>query len=113
MPAPPKAGSELDRKIAAEIFHRADLDPLPPYSTDDAAADQVIAELRNAQLRCEVQEIDGRWLCVWWVKIVGKRSDESERLSTSTARTRALAICRSALALPALRRSKGNPPPSR
>jgi hypothetical protein len=64
----------------------------------------VLARLQSPALRCAIERFDDRWLVVWWGKISGKSIDESERLSTSTARTRALAICRSALNLPASRR---------
>lgn len=104
-PSVPKAGPELDRRIAREIFGLRNPEHVPAYSSDDAAADMVIARLKSPTLRCAVEQFDSRWLAVWWGKIPGKSIDKSERLSTSTARTRALAICRSALNLPVSRRS--------
>jgi hypothetical protein len=94
--------------VAREIFGVAKPERVPRYSTEDDAADLVLARLQSPTLRCAIESFDERWLVVWWGKIVGKSIDQSERLSTSTARTRALAICRSALNLPASRR----PPPA-
>jgi hypothetical protein len=116
MPPPPKAGPELDRRIAKEIFNAKNLDQVPPYSTDDSAAELVIAKLQTPTLRCGLEQFDGRWLCVWWVKFGVKKVEKSERLSMATARTRALAICRSALNLPATHRvsaPEGRQPGSR
>jgi hypothetical protein len=94
----------LDRRVAREIFGVRNPERVPRYSSDDAAADLVVARLQSPTLRCAIETFDERWLVVWWGKIAGKSTDKSERLSTSTARTRALAICRSALNLPAYRR---------
>ena len=112
MPPPPKAGRELDQRVAKEIFGMKSAQRVPAYSTDAAAAELVIAKLQSPTLRCALERIDDKWICVWWGKIVGKRGDKSERLSMSTASTRALAICRSALNLPASRRA-GSPPARR
>jgi hypothetical protein len=92
--------------VAREIFGVAKPERVPRYSTEDEAADLVLARLQSPTLRCAIERFDGRWLVVWWGKIAGKSIDRSERLSTSTARTRALAICRSALNLPASRRQR-------
>ncbi len=90
--------------MAREIFGVAKPERVPRYSTEDEAADLVLVRLQSPMLRCAIESFDERWLVVWWGKIAGKSIDKSERLSTSTARTRALAICRSALNLPASRR---------
>jgi hypothetical protein len=111
MSAPPKAGRELDRRVAKEVFGAKSLDRVPAYSTDAVAADLIIAKLQSPSLRCAIEKVDDKWICVWWGKIVGMSIDKSERLSMSTASTRALAICRSALNLPASRR--GGAPPAR
>jgi hypothetical protein len=103
-PSAPKAGRALDRRVAREIFGVAEPERVPRYSTEEEAADLVLLRLQSPALRCAIERFDGRWLVVWWGKISGKSIDKSERLSTSTARTRALAICRSALNLPASRR---------
>ena len=108
-PSVPKAGQELDRRVAREIFGVAEPERVPHYSTEDEAADLVVARLQSPTLRCAIEKFDGRWLVVWWGKIASKSIDKSERLSTSTARTRALAICRSALNLPASRRLPPSP----
>ncbi len=100
----PKAGPELDRRVSQEVFGIRGASRVPPYSTDNAAADLIVEHLKSPTLRCAIESFDERWLVVWWGKIAGKSIDKSERLSTSTARTRALAICRSALNLPASRR---------
>ena len=92
--------------MAREIFGVAKPERVPSYSTEDEAADLVLARLQSPTLRCAIERFDERWLVVWWGKIAGKSIDQSERLSTSTARTRALAICRSALNLPASRRQQ-------
>jgi hypothetical protein len=94
--------------VAREIFGIGKPERVPRYSTEDEAADLVLARLQSPTLRCAIESFDETWLVVWWGKIAGKSIDKSERLSTSTARTRALAICRSALNLPASRR----PPPA-
>ena len=94
----------MDRRVAREIFGVVTPERVPHYSTEDEAADLVLARLQSPALRCAIERFDDRWLVVWWGKIPGKSIDTSERLSTSTARTRALAICRSALNLPASRR---------
>ena len=90
--------------MAREIFGVAKPERVLRYSTEDEAADLVLVRLQSPTLRCAIESFDERWLVVWWGKIAGKSIDKSERLSTSTARTRALAICRSALSLPASRR---------
>ena len=92
--------------MAREIFGVAKPERVPHYSTEDEAADLVLARLQGPTLHCAIERFDERWLVVWWGKISGKSIDQSERLSTSTARTRALAICRSALNLPASRRQR-------
>jgi hypothetical protein len=99
--------------VAREIFGVAKPERVPHYSTEDASADLVLARLQSPALRCAIERFDDRWLVVWWGKIPGKSIDQSERLSTSTARTRALAICRSALNLPASRRLPPAPSPRR
>ena len=94
----------MDRRVAREVFGVRNPERVPRYSSDEAAADLVVVRLQSPTLRCAIESFDDKWLVVWWGKIAGKSIDKSERLSTSMARTRALAICRSALNLPASRR---------
>ncbi len=95
--------------VELRIFGRKPVADVPPYSTEDAAADRVIARLNRPPLRwMAVREPDG-WLFAW--REPGASDPESTasgyvRLVTARGDSRPLAICRAALKLDASQRSR-------
>jgi hypothetical protein len=100
----PEAGAYLDRLIELRVFGRKPISSVPAYSTDETAADLVIARLNRPPLRwMSLQEGDS-WTFHWRSPVPGGIADDSTaaryaRLVSGTGRTRALAVCRAALKL--------------
>ncbi len=104
-PRPPEvdAGPYLDRMIELKVFGRKPVTEAPCYSTDDAAAERVIAQLNRPPLRwMAIREEDG-WTFSWRQPSVNPDLDTTAtrylRLISASAPTRPLAICRAALKL--------------
>ena len=87
------AGFLLDREISRRVLG-FDGHPIPPYSTEDRAADLLLWRLAQRGVAFKVQELDGQHYCMLWNG--GERG-----LSTGCSPSRALAICRAALDLSA------------
>jgi hypothetical protein len=88
------AGEELDRYIESRVFGRAAARSVPPFSTEEWTA-TALAELvsRETGWRFEAALRDGTWEAMWIeYPRTGRRRVLS--LTTATAPTRALAICR-------------------
>ena len=104
--APPgevEAGPYLDRLVELKVFGQKPVAEPPPYSTDDAAAERVLAHLNRPPLRWMAIHEEGGWT-VAWREPAGTDDPDSTatrylRLVSASAPTRALAICRSALKL--------------
>jgi hypothetical protein len=98
-----EAGPYLDRMIELRVFGRKPVGSPPSYSTDDAAAERLLAHLNRPPLRwMAIREDDG------WTFAFRQPSEVSDLDSTATryvrlvsakAPTRPLAICRAALKL--------------
>ena len=100
----PEAGVYLDRLIELRVFGRKPISAVPAYSSDENAADLVIARLNRPPLRWMSLEDGDSWTFHWRRPIVGDVSDDSTaaryaRLVSASAPTRALAVCRAALKL--------------
>ena len=100
----PEAGSYLDRLIELRVFGRKPISSVPAYSTDEGAADLVIARLNRPPLRWMSLQDGDAWTFHWRTPIAGEISDDSTaahyaRLVSASAPTRPLAICRAALKL--------------
>ncbi len=104
----PEAGPYLDRLIELRVFGRKPISDVPAYSTDESAADLVIARLNRPPLRWMSLKDGESWTFHWRSPISGDLADDSTaatyvRLVSATAPTRPLAICRAALKLVAAR----------
>jgi hypothetical protein len=92
-----EAGPYLDRMIELRLFGRKPVGAAPSYSTDDAAAERLLAHLNRPPLRwMAIREDDG------WTFAFRQLSDTADPDSTATryvrlvsakAPTRPLAIC--------------------
>jgi hypothetical protein len=103
------AGGYLDRLIELKVFGRKPVADVPPYSTDDGAAERVIAQLNRPPLRWMAIREQNGWTFSW--REPGAPDAESTatryvRLISATGPTRPLAICRAALKLAATRETK-------
>jgi hypothetical protein len=114
----PEAGPYLDRLVELRVFGRKPISSVPSYSTDEAAADLVIARLNRPPLRWMSLK-DGEAWTFHWRAPAGDVSDDStaaryQRFVSASAPTRPLAVCRAALKLvqttPA--RPHSEPPPA-
>jgi hypothetical protein len=94
MPEP--AGPSLDREIARRLLGGSS-PTVPPYSTENAAADLLLWRLAQVGVAFKVQELEGLHYCMLWREI-------PPGLSTGSSTSRPLAICRAALELAALSR---------
>ena len=102
--AEPEAGSYLDRLIELRVFGRKPLSTVPAYSTDENAAELVIARLNRPPLRWMSLKDGDAWTFHWRSPTPDTVTDDStaarySRLVSSNAPTRPLAICRAALKL--------------
>lgn len=88
-----QSGSGLDREIAQRVLGD-ETARVPPYSTEDRAADLLLWRLAQRGVAFKVQELEGHHYCMLWSG--GERS-----LSTGVSQSRPLAICRAALELSA------------
>jgi hypothetical protein len=100
----PEAGSYLDRLIELRVFGRKPLSTVPAYSTDEDAAELVIARLNRPPLRWISLKDGNAWTFHWRSPLQDDVTDDSTaaryaRLVSSNAPTRPLAICRAALKL--------------
>ena len=109
-PAELEPGPYLDRLIELKVFGRKPVAEAPSYSTDDAAAERVLAHLNRPPLRWIAIREDGSWTVAW--REPSERADADStatryvRLVAASGSTRPLAICRAALKLVAVRESK-------
>ena len=97
-----EAGSVLDRLIELRVFHRKPIGEVPPYSTDEKAAELVVARLARPPMRSMCLRTDDGWTFHWRTPSAakagkGKASTPYVRLVSAAARP--LAICRAALKL--------------
>jgi hypothetical protein len=100
----PEAGPYLDRLVELRVFGRKPISLVPAYSTDENAAELVIARLNRPPLRWMSLKDGDAWTFHWRSPVVGDLADESTaaryaRLVSASAATRPLAICRAALKL--------------
>jgi hypothetical protein len=105
------AGGYLDRMIELKVFGRKPVADVPPYSTDDAAAERVIAQLNRPPLRWMAIREDDGWTFSWrepGVPDPDATATKYVRLISARGSTRPLAICRAALKLVATRESKSD-----
>lgn len=102
-PADLEPGPYLDRMIELKVFGRKPVAEAPPYSTDDGAAERVIAELNRPPLRWVAVREENGWTFSWRQPSETSDPDSTAtrylRLISASAPTRALAICRAALKL--------------
>lgn len=103
-----QAGPFLDRMIELKVFGQKPMSEAPHYSTDDAAAERVLARLNRPPLRwVAIRENDG-WTVAWRQPSEHADADSTAtryvRLVSASAPTRPLAICRAALKLVAATR---------
>jgi hypothetical protein len=108
----PEAGPYLDRLIELRVFGRKPISAVPAYSTDENAADLVIARLNTPPLRWMSLKDGDAWTFHWRSPIGDAVSEDStaarySKLVSASAPTRPLAICRAALKLV---RTTGNRP---
>ena len=100
----PEAGSYLDRLIELRVFGRKPFSTVPAYSTNEDAAELVIARLNRPPLRWISLKDGDAWTFHWRSPTSDDVSEDSTatryaRLVSSQAPTRPLAICRAALKL--------------
>ena len=100
----PEAGSYLDRLIELRVFGRKPFSTVPAYSTNEDAAELVIARLNRPPLRWLSLKDGDAWTFHWRSPTSDDVSEDSTatryaRLVSSQAPTRPLAICRAALKL--------------
>ena len=100
----PEAGPYLDRLIELRVFGRKPISLVPAYSTDENAAELVIARLNRPPLRWMSLKDGDAWTFHWRSPVVGDLADESTaaryaKFVSASAATRPLAICRAALKL--------------
>jgi hypothetical protein len=100
-----EAGPVLDRLIELRVFGRKPIGEVPPYSTDEEAADLVVAHLGRAPMRSMCLRTEDGWTFHWRKPSAasparkGKATARYVRLVSAAGRTRPLAICRAALKL--------------
>ena len=99
-----EAGPSLDRLIELRVFGRKPTGEVRNYSTDEAAAELVIAHLNKQPLRWACVRDADRWTFHWRRPMRRAGAGESDRakyvkMISSTAATRPLAICLAALKL--------------
>lgn len=95
-------GPVLDRLIELRVFGRKPVSDVPPYSTNDSAADMVVRALARPPWRWMCLQTGREWTFHWRQPHAGPDLDDSTvsryvTLITITAPTRPLAICRAAL----------------
>ena len=100
----PEAGPYLDRLVELRVFGRKPISLVPAYSTDENAAELVIARLNRPPLRWMSLKDGDAWTFHWRSPVLGDLADESTaaryaRLVSASAATRPLAICRAAIKL--------------
>jgi hypothetical protein len=83
------AGPRLDREVSLRVLGLED-PRVPPYSTEDRAADLLLWRLAQRGVAFRVQELEGLHYCMLW-------SGGERGLSTGSSPSRPLAICRAAL----------------
>jgi hypothetical protein len=109
-PAEVEPGPYLDRLIELKVFGRKPVAEAPRYSTDDAAAERVLAHLNRPPLRWMAIRDDGSWTVAWREPSEAGDPDSTKtryvRLVAASGSTRPLAICRAALKLVGLRETK-------
>jgi len=99
-----EAGPYLDRLIELRVFKRKPLSDAPRYSTEEEAAELVIARLNKPPLRWMSLKDGDQWT-FHWRKLIpappggGKSTTRYLKMVTATAPTRPLAICRAAIKL--------------
>jgi hypothetical protein len=113
----PEAGAYLDRLIELRVFGRKPLSMVPAYSTDETAAELVIARLNRPPLRWMSLKDGDAWTFHWRSPTADDVTEDSTatryaRLVSSIAPTRPLAICRAALKLVSTQAAGRVPPPS-
>ena len=100
----PEAGPYLDRLVELRVFGRKPISEVPSYSTDESAADLVVARLNRPPLRWMSLKDGDAWTFHWRTPIAESAADDSTaaryaRLVSASAQTRPLAVCRAALKL--------------
>lgn len=94
----PESGPDLDRRIARWVDgSRHGAEPLA-YSTDESAADALIALLEKRDITATVERDADSWYCVFWAPRPGDAV--KERVASGSAALRPLAVCRAVLNLP-------------
>jgi hypothetical protein len=96
--APADPGPYLDRRIARLIEGPRSAAESPPYSTEETAAQELVVRLDRQGITATFEQDGDYWYCVFW----GPRAGDGvkERVSSGSALTRPLAICRAVLNLP-------------
>ncbi len=87
------SGPLLDEIVARRLGEDA---PVPPYSTDPAAADRLIARLEKSGILLTAERVEETWYCALTVEIGWAR----EKLATGSGETRETALCRAVANLP-------------
>jgi hypothetical protein len=95
---PPEAGTLLDRRVGRLVDGPRFSGETPTYSTDDSVAQELLARLEKHGITATFEDDTGCWYCVFWAPRPGDGT--LERLSSGSAETKALAICRAVLNLP-------------
>jgi hypothetical protein len=85
------AGPGLDREVSRRVLGIDD-PRVPPYSTENCAADVLLWRLSQRGVAFKVQELEGQHFCMLW-------NGAPRGLSTGRSPSRPLAICRAALEL--------------
>jgi hypothetical protein len=85
------AGPGLDREVSRRVLGIDD-PRVPPYSTENRAADVLLWRLSQRGVAFKVQELEGEHFCMLW-------NGAPRALSTGKSLSRPLAICRAALEL--------------
>jgi hypothetical protein len=96
-------GPVLDRLIELRVFGRKPVSDVPPYSTNDSAADTVIRALAQPPRRWMCVQTGREWTFHWRRPFTEGDPDSTAtryvNLITVAAPTRPLAICLAALKL--------------
>jgi hypothetical protein len=100
---PELAGPALDREIARRLLG-GNPSSVPPYSTENSAADLLLWRMAQVGVAFKVQELEGLHYCMLW-------RESPPGLSTGSSVSRPLAICRAALELAARSRRLPLPGP--
>jgi hypothetical protein len=95
---PPEAGALLDRRVGRLVDGPRFRGEVPGYSSDDRVAQELVARLEKHGITATFEDDAGCWYCVFWAPRPGDGT--LERLSSGSAETKALAICRAVLNLP-------------